>query len=657
MLTLFGVEAGNAAFAEDIRHEATSGFDFSYAPEGAELSAIGCGRYVVTDVAVKLADPALWGSGTAITGISFLIPAEGGTCAPEVSAWLASDLLTDDEGVEIMTDLAFGTSVIPSAPEADGFYHVRVDFDQPYRPEYLPIYAGYTVKVESLHQWTQKYPVVVAPRKDAYASGNGLFLHTGYRYTSWTDLRSRGEVAAMKVHFSGQPAYGGLEVKPGRNVVYGIPGEETSFFANLTNRSGREISQLNYRLGNEPGLGEEKTFVLPEPLPAYFGASMDVEIPFIPESAGSGEIIMTLTDPQPGPEWNTISFYADIRDWLPHHRPLVEEYTGLWCGGCPAAWVAVNQEKDLRGDDFVCITYHANDQLMTTDFNSLPEVGGFPMLLIDRTTRVSDHSLFDKTWRMRQSGMAPADINVDIEWTDDGRTALRAKSTLRFLDSHSDHRFQLAYALVEDEMSDPSWGQRNYFWQDEPSDDPYWRFFKGTTYEVKGIVYDDVALETPYPNGIEDSLPETLEADTEYTHEFEFALSDAKCTYVASPMMGQNIIRDPGKLRVVAMLIARDKYQDGEDVEYGGKYIANCNTSGYSADAVVANADPAGINEVGNEDPSKSWENTATSRENDEATEYYDLMGRRLEAPLAKGLTITLRRGENGEPVTAKQVQ
>ena len=190
----------------------------------------------------------------------------------------------------------------------------------------------------------------------------------------------------------------------------------------------------------------------------------------------------------------------------------------------------------------------------------------------------------------------------------------------------------VAYALLEDGMSDPKWTQANDFGKDN-FEGPYWDLFCGKEFMVKGIIYDDVVVSFPSPKGIEHSIPSAISGETDYKHSSILYLKDAVCQYIGAPTYGQSLIKDPDKLRVVALLI------DGKTGN-----VCNAASSGYSKDAPLYK-DPSGISlPVMNEEESETL-----------STDYFTLEGIRLNNLPENGTVIMVHHKADGTTVAEKR--
>lgn len=288
------------------------------------------------------------------------------------------------------------------------------------------------------------------------------------------------------------------------------------------------------------------------------------------------------------------------------YRPLVEEYTGLWCTACPAGYVAVEEASDKYGADFVVIAYHLNDEIQSKAVEIPASPKSVPAAYLDRSEISAGVWGIEQAWLDAcdyYTGMpVPAEIGVKIEWTSMSRTRLRAKAKVNFTQNHTSAGYRLAYCLVADRLKNPAWGQANRFGGMHYTG-KYWdKFTKGGAY-VYGLEFNNVPCIYKNPAGMEGSLPKMITAGEEYGHEETFTLAEALTRKGNLPL-----IKDKDKLRVIAILL-----------DSRGKVI-NAVSSAYSADAAIA--------ESGVEDIDDAEVKIVK-------TEYYGLQGERLSAESA----------------------
>lgn len=137
---------------------------------------------------------------------------------------------------------------------------------------------------------------------------------------------------------------------------------------------------------------------------------------------------------------------------------------------------------------------------------------------------------------------------------DEDKTVLSATARARFLDDVEESPYLMSFCVVADGLSNPDWVQKNsYVLKSEEEKaaltGPYWNLFVGedATEDVRGLVYDDVAVLYPDQQGVAGSLPLRLTAGQWYEASFTFN------PYDIVNSKGESVI-DPERLRVIAIL-------------------------------------------------------------------------------------------------------
>ena len=86
---------------------------------------------------------------------------------------------------------------------------------------------------------------------------------------------------------------------------------------------------------------------------------------------------------------STSAMAANVGD-VPVHRPLMEEYTGTWCGYCVRGLLGLQKLAELYPDDYVCVSYHNGDPMeIAYDFPS--PIAGYPSAWVDRGMEVDPY--------------------------------------------------------------------------------------------------------------------------------------------------------------------------------------------------------------------------------------------------------------------------
>lgn len=629
-------------------HAANEDFIFTYDSEDASHDLFGIQRCVQIDAAMRIKDPSL--VGFEIMGVSVDIPSKAGCeCDPNASAWLTKHLQV--EGEFNLPDIQEAKGTIrnygsESAPE------LRLDimFPESYKVTEDGVYVGYSVAVKSCNVpgsgWTAKYPIVTVCDIDKPKS---FMIHCTkgdselpQKYPEWIDFSmDTHQALAMRVLMRGRRMENAATLEP-LQTLYAAPGESGPVYTNLNNYGTQPISSIEYTYtldskGENP-ISFTKELTLETPVKSQTGSYITLDLPFeAPETPGihSVEVRVDKVNNKINEYTGTSILNVETVPFLPVNRPLVEDYTGQWCGYCPAVYVAVNQMHDKYGEDFLSIAYHVNDELQGVLTGNLPSSDtGLPRVYINDRDESILYDNLEYLWLRKRRELAPADINVNIYWTDTDHLALRAESSVRFVYDDSDANYMVAYAMVEDNMSDPRWSQSNKY-MDADFEGPYWDLFCGKGFMVLGLVYDDVILNFPSPKGIEGSLPSVISGEKDYHHSSVLDLKEAVCKYPHISNYGESLIKNPDNLRIVALLI------DGKTGE-----VCNAASSDYSRHAGIYDS-PEGINPIKTDIEASETVNT----------EYFTLDGLRLTQIPDNGSVIIVRHMADGSVCTEKKIK
>ena len=597
---------------------------FSYAPAGSECYIWGTGKAESYDVAIRLTDPAM--VGMKIVGMSAPIPTDQGIT--DVSGWMTK-ALTLEKKVNVPDIESVATEIIPEGP--GDMNSVSVRFAEPYTITAEGVYVGYSFKVGKATTDNQKYPVTLTDGSNP----DGFYIHSSRTYMKWqAKSEDFGGVSCITVYVQGDFPENAVAVNgiAHVNVQSGGTGKAK---VSLVNHGSSEVSEIGYTytLG---GATESGTVELAEPLAAQFGSTARVEVPVkAPEAFGDYELQLEVTTVNGQPNEDSAvkaQGSVTVMAFVPVTRPLMEEYTGTWCGYCPRGYIALEMMKEKHPDLFVALSYHDNDQMVCV--TELPnEVSGYPDAFMNRAYEVdpwygptSKEFGIDEFWEELQGEFAPANIDIKVEWADDAHNELRATSETRFVASHADADYRVSYCLVGDDIhevvDDPAdiFVQSNYYVGEASYSGPLWDIFtKGSSYVV-GLTFNDIVLKYDDQWGIPGSLPSTIEAGQPIEHSYSFDIPSVL------NVEGKNIISDRSKLRVVAVLT---------DAKTGT--FVNCVSSAY----------PEG--EAGVKDVESSFADSDIIR-----VVYHDLHGREVADPQPGRLYVRTKLLRDGRRITDK---
>lgn len=514
---------------------------FTYGLIDGRHYAKGTGNPEKYDVCIRIDNAAFVGS--KITSISVPIPAKGGSVSPECSAWVISELPGEGEALSPLS--------MAEAKIVDNV--LTATFESPVTVGDSPLYVGYTVDVTDCDAGTAAYPIAcVAGRIEG-----GLYYRSENYTPKWHDsgnAKSNACVSEMTVTLEGDFPANSCVLTLTNAEPYSTPGGEAVVRGLLTNYGSAAVNNIEVAYLPE---GEKESVPvaveLETPLEPLYGASQPIsfKIPGGKELGESG-VRFTLAkvngaetvDAQP------VSAMLKTVPFIPKHRPIVEEYTGLWCTWCPSGYVALEQGKYYYGDDFVALSYHNGDEMAMRSSLFPSRVTGYPSIFIDRGSRIDIFTTM-KEWETAAALLAPGSIEVKAEWADDNNEEIVVTSTTRFIENHIGANFAVSYALVADGLSNPSWAQGNEYFGDEGIGmvGPYWDTFTKGDRQVYGLTFNDIVVNYNDPRGIVGSIPSDIEAERAYTHSSRININDA-----ISAKTGNLIWQNKDKLRVVAVL-------------------------------------------------------------------------------------------------------
>lgn len=574
-----------------------------YSNYDSPLFSWGSSKAEKYDVGVRLSGTDF--GGLEISSISFPIVSD-----PEISGysiWLTEELsLTDGVNTPDITSV----EVIPD----NGI--ITLNFDEPVVINESGMYAGYSFTVAKRETEEQKKPIKIVTRgKDT--AGHGLYVHSSRTYGKWTDgILDKDSFLPFSMTLTGVEKYAAQMTMPEK--LNAGAGKEIDVEITLTNKGASSVNSIEIEYTLSGGTANSVQVELPEPLAKKFLATTPLKVSLPADEELGHQTIEARVSAVNGFKNENLSSpaKADIDFWsfVPVHRPLFEEYTGIGCGYCPRGGVGLDKLSEIFKEDFVGVAYHSTDVMSIMnpeDFaNPAPAI---PTAWVDRTRetdpyfgdRMEDNVFAaDEVWKEMASRFTPADISLSLNWTDEEKTAIEAVSSMTFVKEVADMDLRMIYILVADGLkgNDPRWFQGNTYSGETgkwPSD---LDVFVYAPNPIVDIVFDHVAVMTTSPDDENASLPANIGQDESLSHSATLNLSDAV------NLTGESLIQDKGKLSVVAIIFDAAK---GE--------VMNC------VKAVPGNSGISGITEEGKEPVSKI---------------YFNSCGIRVDKPLAGELYV-----------------
>ena len=234
--------------------------------------------------------------------------------------------------------------------------------------------------------------------------------------------------------------------------------------------------------------------------------------------------------------------------------PVVEEFTGTWCGYCPRGFVGMETAHELYGDRVVLIAAHYGhsqypDPMQISDYIPiLNTVDGFPDARVDRGGDI------DPNPETLQNAINPLfqehpDGKVDItaKWNDEAMTKIDIDAKSMFAFNMTDANYAVALVLIEDGLHGTStgWAQYNNF-SGQSGYPSYMSFWVNSGSPVRNLNFNFVAVAAwNIKNGFDGSVPTSFDAGEVLPFNY---LAD---------ISANTVIQDKSKLTVAALLINR----------------------------------------------------------------------------------------------------
>ncbi len=510
--------------------------------QGSGLSDWGTQKKENYDVAIHLTGKDLVGKQILAIRVPVNTNAEN---AGNYRCWLSKKLKVEN-GLNVpdvlSVDFTPGTST-----------WTEVTLETPYTIDEDGIYVGcsFDLSLATTFSEGDGTPVKTTPVE----TEDGLLIHTSETYKEWTSVADKG-ASALVVRLGGDKVkeYSASLVAP--TEIYAQLGQATKVPLTVINHGTKIIKSVNYEIAVGDTVVKRRATVTVGT--AYYGKSASIEAN-VPALTTKGTYDATFTITKVNSVENEDEYPSAVTSiaclaTFPKHKPLVEEYTGTWCGWCTRGLVAMDLLLETYGEDFVGAAYHSGDPMQTTqNFPTLP--GGYPSAYIDRVVDCDPYygtgnSAFGikSDWTKRSEVVAPASIDLEAAWTNDNKTALEVTSHVTFIRSFRNSPYRLTYILVADDLHNASstWNQANYYsGYTAYANDPNLKPIIQMGSSLNDYHFNDVVVQSSSSGAraLEQSLPTYVEGEVPYEHSYTF--------YISS----NELIQDKSKLRVLALLV------------------------------------------------------------------------------------------------------
>lgn len=536
--------------------DAETGYtNFNYADDNrATAVEWGTNKQESYDVAMHLNDLSL--AGKSISRIT--IPVVESEAIQDYSIWLSNELKLESK-VNAPDIATYACS--PS----DGW--ITVDLPETVTVPSDGLYVGYSFSMSSLDD-KSRYPVVSTEFINRPGS---FYVHTSRTYKQWKDVAQSLYMAPfISVRLEGDFPSDNLSVIQVKETHVPV-GSDGYIPVKVRDAGGNPVEDIEYSVTFSDGdLLIGNTLVLDTPLEPSVLNSTLISLP-VPRAStadvvpGSYAVDVKVDKVNGMPNTSADSALAgefNLMPFIPVHKPVLEEYTGLWCGYCPRGFVGLEIMNYLYPDDFIGISYHGGDVMEVVPNDSFPcVIDGFPDAWIDRSEHTDAYSGrnsgvkfgVDVVWESARAVTAPADIRVEAAFIDPEQTTIYVGAYNVFAKKKTGVAYRQVFMLTADGLTDEKWFQTNNYSKDSSYDDSPWRSYWAPFVDgggnVRGLVYNDVLVAYTDLKGEGFDIPEDYEIGSTVTMSHRFKVADIK------NLAGDSFIKDYSKLNAVVLLV------------------------------------------------------------------------------------------------------
>lgn len=553
------------------------------------------------------------GQGATIDGMRFYLPTTIGLS--NVKAWISTKLSevgkyadgydleiknveTPVEGYnEVLFDKKYE---IPEGGLYVGFYFdSKVDMTE-YPPD------DYTT-IEEYYEWYAKYLewIAVHPEAEPFAvtPGDKLFegtmyfasvyqdeLYTQYAemygdpsyldFVGWFDYSTFGYYLGAEALIGGDKFLKNAATLSDFGEKFASVNQDVVFPVTITNSGLNGIQNFTYEVSINGAKPFETTVTLDNPVEKILDYTT-VNVTFnTGEQAGTQKIELALTkvNGEPNEKESVAKGTLYVLSEAAKKKPLIEEYTGTWCGWCTRGWVALEKLAADFGDDIVLVASHNGDPMEIEEYMDVQQkyIEGYPSMLINRVANVDPYYGTDdyipyyiKTdVEAAIADVAPASIAVEAVWADEEKTKINISTETKFFFEDENSSIAIGYILVADGLTGTgrSWAQANYYtdYAEEYGNDPYLGDLTRMGSYITDMTYNHVAVAGwGVANGIDGSISGPIKAGEAINNTFEADLNgvligeDRLSSDPEDHVAVLDLIQDK-ELKVVAFLINKN---------------------------------------------------------------------------------------------------
>ena len=340
------------------------------------------------------------------------------------------------------------------------------------------------------------------------------------------------------------------------------------------NAIATDVTSVSYVLTVDGEAQEERTLNFSSSLPGGSGGYISVPYTFTTEGIHPVSIEITKVNGEANASTSaSTAFDVLALETSATRTPVVEEFTGTWCGWCPRGHVGLDLLKESYGDGIITLAAHASSSSTEIDPMECATyldvvssfVQSFPSALYDRCLLGDAYLGIDGNPYafganqyidiLNSSFPSEATVTLTADWGDTDKNVINANVGLTFgctrISLGSANPYAVAFVLSEDDMTGDGqqWLQNNYYsGETSYGNDDNMLSWVSASKSVQ-MDYDNVVVQGwDALLGIDESVPSTV-------------FKGENLTYNATLDISANtLIQNKEKLHLTALLINRNNY-------------------------------------------------------------------------------------------------
>ncbi len=259
-------------------------------------------------------------------------------------------------------------------------------------------------------------------------------------------------------------------------------------------------------------------------------SEVDVPAPLESESRNY-TLTATYTTPSQGEVVQTINSALHRLGSTYSRKVVAEEATGTWCGWCPRGAVGMKTMREKYPDDFIGIAVH-NDIMQVDEYMQgiSSFITGFPSAVVNRSVVIDPSATnLEKQYVKELAKPSIASLKIlEADYTSTDSTAIKIKvsSSFGFNTDRGNSNFNFAFVLIENDVrgTTDDYDQANYYSGGKSGKMGGFESLSDPVPASK-MVYQEVARAISGSfGGVENSVPQTIVKDQEFTYEYTFDL-------------------------------------------------------------------------------------------------------------------------------------